>query len=182
VNTPYRILGLTMVISVGLMPPVFAGNVKAQTAKDADFPRYKTYQWLPPRVLTKLGIDENNPGNPALKEVVGRQLSQKGLNERADGADLLIQAYVLTEYVPQLEAVLLAVSPDLTYGTVIATMGRYNRDGTLVLNLIDSRTNKSAWSAMVTNSLPRGVLKPEFIRAQLDKAATQIFKKYPVKK
>jgi hypothetical protein len=34
---------------------------------------------------------------------------------------------------------------------------------------------------MVTDSLPTGTLEPDEIRAQLDKAAKNIFKKYPVK-
>jgi hypothetical protein len=97
------------------MPPLNAAKVEAFRGKNADFARYKTYQWLPPRVMTKVGIDENNPANPILKEVVGRQLSQKGLNELADGADLQIQVWVLTESMPQIEAVIVAsVSIDLT--------------------------------------------------------------------
>jgi len=61
-------------------------------------------------------------------------------------------------------------------------MGRYNREGSLYLNLIDVKTKKSAWAAMVTDSLKGGYLSPEDIRAKLDKAATNIFKKYPGKK
>jgi hypothetical protein len=156
--------------------------VKAQTGKDADFSRYKTYQWLPPRALTKTGIVENSPANPALKEVVGRQLALKGLTEVAEGGDLQIQAYLFSESVPQLEGVLMSGGRYMDYGTIIATVGRSNREGTLYLNLIDRQANKSAWSAMATDSLPRGDLKPEFVRAKLDKAATKMFKKYPVKK
>jgi Domain of unknown function (DUF4136) len=174
---PCRILGLSLLISFGLTAPVFAGKVKAFTGENADFPRYKTYQWFPPRVLTKTGIVETHPANPVLKEVVGRQLLQKGLNEVADNADLQIQAWVLTESVPQLEAVIMAEGPGMIYGTPIATMGRYNHQGSLYLNLIDRRTKKSAWFAMTSDSLPRGEL-----RAKLDKAATNIFKKYPKKK
>ncbi len=69
----------------------------------------------------------------------------------------------------------------MMYGTPIATMGRYNHQGTLCLNLIDRKTKKFAWFAMVTDSLPSGTLKPAEIRSRLDKAATSIFKKYPVK-
>ena len=48
--------------------------------------------------------------------------------------------------------------------------------------MIDRLAKKSAWFAMVTDSLPNGTLNPEQIRAKLDKAAADIFKKYPVKK
>jgi hypothetical protein len=172
------------------MPPLFAANkVQAFLGKGADFSRYKTFQWLPPRVLTSSGIVEDHPANPLLKEAVGRQLSQKGLNELAGGADLQIQAWVLTQPVPQLAAIILAsVSIEVSNSVVTVSsdqmniITRFNRQGTLYLNLIDSRTNKSAWFAMVSDSLSNGTLKTEEIRAKLDKAATNIFKKYPVKK
>jgi hypothetical protein len=181
-KTIYPIACLTLLISGCLLPPIFAGKVKAHTGDNVDLSRYKTYQWLPPRVLTKSGVVEDHPVNPVLMEVVGRQLSLKGLTEVGDGADLMIQAYVLTESTPQLEAVIMAEGPGMMYGTTIATMGRYNHQGTLCLNLIDRRTKKYAWFAMVTDSLPNGTLKPKETRSKIDKAAKNIFKKYPVKK
>lgn len=176
----YRSVFLTLLMLGCLMPPLLSGKVKTQGGKD--LAQYKTYQWFPPRVLTKLGLEENHPANPALKEVVGQQLSGVGLTEVADGADLQIQAWVFTQSVPQLEAMIYSIDPLMLYGTPIATIGRYNREGALLLNLIDRRTKKSAWVAMVTNSLPTGTLDPDQIRAQLDKAAKDIFKKYPLKK
>ena len=181
-KTSNRILSLTLLVSACVMTPVFAAKVSTQLAKGANMANYKTYSWLPPRMLVKTGMDENNPANPILKEVVGLQLAKVGLKEVADGADLQIQAYVFSEYVPQLERVLMGEGYNFDYGTVVATMGRYNREGTLYLNLIDAKTKKSAWAGMMTDSLKRGYLTPEDIRAKLDKAATEIFKKYPVKK
>src|SRR5271170_4503998 len=35
----------TLLVSVGLTPPLFAGKVQAFTGKEADFSRYKTFQW-----------------------------------------------------------------------------------------------------------------------------------------
>lgn len=186
-RNPRSIPSLTLLMLACLMPPLFAGSVKAYAAPKADFARYRSYRWLPPRVLTKLGVDENHPAAPVLKEVVGRQLSQRGLNEVADSADLQIQAYLLTESVPQLEAVFfstIVVSQGdvVAVGGPITTIGRYNKQGSLYINLIDSLTKQSAWLAMVSDSLPNRDLRPEEIRAKLDKAATNIFKKYPVKK
>jgi hypothetical protein len=175
----YSILSLTLLVSTLLMTPVFAVDVKTQTAKNADFSHYQTYQWFPPRVLTKVGEVENSPANPILKEVVGRELTQKGLRELADGADLQIQITVLTDTTPQLEAVVYAYFPGDWSPTQIASLGRYNRTGTLCINLIDHKTNKSAWFAMGTESLPNGDLKPEEIRSKLETAVNSIFKKYP---
>ena len=51
-----------------LMSPLPAAKVKTQGGKDLS--QYKSYQWLPPRVLTKLGLEENHVANPAVKEVI----------------------------------------------------------------------------------------------------------------
>ena len=179
-RTSYRTLCSVLLASTCLMPPVRAAKVKTQGGKNLS--QYETYQWFPPRVLTKVGLEENHVANPVLKEVLGRQLSERGLTELAEGADLQIQVWIFTESVPQIEAFIYTIDPNMLYGAPIATVGRYNRQGTLFLNLIDRRTKKSAWIGMVTDSLPSGTLDPEQIRAELDKAAKNIFKKYPVKK
>ena len=179
-KTSHWVLCAMLLAGVGPMQPLRAAKVRTQGGKD--LAKYKSYQWFPPRVLTKVGLEENHVANPVLKEVVGRQLSERGITELADGADLQVQAWVFTESVPQLEALIYTIDPNMLYGAPIAAVGRYNRQGTLFLNLIDRRTKKSAWIGMVTDSLPTGTLEPEQIRAQLDKAAKNIFKKYPVKK
>ena len=179
-KTPCRILAF--LLTACLMPPVFAGKVKTQLAPNADFSRYQTFQWLPPRVLTNLGVVEDHPANPILKEAIGQQMAKKGLRELADDADLQIQVFVLTDTSPQLEAIIIGVMPGVNYGTQVATIGRYNRSGSLYINLIDRRTKKSAWLGMTTDSLSTGTLKPEEIRSKLTKAINNIFKKYPVKK
>jgi hypothetical protein len=183
----YRTAGLILAASACLTP-LFADRVTVYLNPKADFARYKTYQWLPPRVLTRTGIDENNPANPLLKQLLGQQLSQKGLNEVTDGADLQIQVWVLTDTVPQLEAIIFAeVSIDVSNSGMsvsdsVAGVMQYNRKGTLYFNLIDTQTKKSAWFGMVSDSLPNETLKPEEMREKLNKAAIQLFKKYPVRK
>jgi hypothetical protein len=177
---------MTLAISAGLTPPsLFAGKVKTYAGKGIDLSHYKTYEWFPPRVLTKAGVVEDNPANPILKEEVGRQLSQRGLNEVADGAELQIQIWVLTQSVPQLEAMIIATGPTgnvFNIGAPLVTIGRYNREGSLYISLIDRQTKAGVWLGMSTDSLPNGTLDEDEIRAKVNKAATNIFKKYPVKK
>jgi Domain of unknown function (DUF4136) len=61
----------------------------------------------------------------------------------------------------------------------LATTGRYNREGTLAVNLIDSHTNKSVWAGVVTENIDN---KPGAGVKKISKAATALFKRYPVKK
>ena len=185
-RTPIWILNLTLLIATGMTAPAYGGKVKAFPDPKLDFAQFKTYSWLPPRVLTKVGIDEKHPGNPTLKEVVNRHLAKVGLQEVFTGADLQIQTFVLTESTPQLEAIIFTAAPvqqnDVwAIGAPIATMGRYNKEGSLYINLINTRTKKSAWLAMASDSLPNRPLKPEELRSKLEKVADKIFKKYPLK-
>jgi hypothetical protein len=171
-------VGLLAAVCVLLVAPCFAGKVQSWVGKEADFSRYKTYQWLPVRVLTKTGVVENDDvAAPLIRESVNRQLTQKGLKEVAEGGDLQVSAFALSESIPQIEAVILpAGAAGLDFATPIATMGRYNKEGTLIVNLIISGTKKSAWLGMAKESVDnkRGAgLK------KIDKAATSMFRKYP---
>src|SRR5262245_36365047 len=146
-GNPMSCLKLAAVLALAagpLVEPSHAAKVRAEAMPGADFARYKTYQWLPPKVLTNTGVVENHPViAPAMKDAINAQMAQLGFKEVADGGDLQISALALTASIPQLEAVVFG-GPDMMYATPIATMGRYNKEGTLVVNLIDTRTKKSA--------------------------------------
>jgi Domain of unknown function (DUF4136) len=174
----------SLLISLSLVSTYcLAGDVKAFASKDADFSRYKTYQWLPPKVLTKAGIVENEPTvSPLIEKAVKQELAKIGLTEVSQEADLQVATAALTESVPQLEAVFFgSLDPEL--GTLsganpVATLGRYNKQGSLAVNLIDTRTNKSAWAGIATRTLG----KPSQNGKNIDKAVSDMFKKYPSKR
>src|SRR5262249_9736182 len=167
-------------VALGMLfvTPRGAGKVQSWAGKDADFSQYHTYSWLPVRVLTKSGVVENDDAAaPLIRQAVNRQLSQRGLKEVAQGGDLEVSAAALTASIPQVEAVIMPWgAASLDYYEPIATIGRYNKEGTLVVNLIIAGTKKSAWLGMAKESIdnkPGGGLK------KIDKAATAMFKKYP---
>jgi hypothetical protein len=171
--------GVLAVACASLVLPAYAGKVRVEVPRGTDLSKYKTYQWLPPKMLGKSGVVEDDPAiGPLVKEAVNRELTQKGLTEVATGGDLQVSTIVLAASVPQLEAVLFA-GPDLMYDTPIASMGRYNREGTLVVNLIDPKTKKSAWTGMVTESIDN---KPGGGQKKIAPAAAKMFKKFPAVK
>ena len=73
-----------------LLPVLCLGSaVKAFGAKDADYSYYKTFHWLPSKMLTKAGVVEDDPTvAPRIAKSVKSQLAKKGLTEVAQGADL----------------------------------------------------------------------------------------------
>ena len=175
--------GVNRLVLFASVSALCVAEVKSFPSTQVDFAQYKTYQWLPPRILTKAGIVENEPTvSPLIERAVKKELAQIGLTEVQQGADVQIATGALTESVPQLEAVFfgpLDAGPGTVWGgEPIATMGRYNKQGSLILNMIDTRTNKSAWVAIATRALG----KPSHNEKNISKAAADIFKKYPSKK
>jgi hypothetical protein len=160
--------------------PCYADKVLTYVGKGIDFSAYRTYQWLPPKILAKTGVVEDDPEfAPLIKAAVNRQMTKLGLIEVGEGADLQVSALALSESIPQLEAVIFPGRMALDFATPIAAMGRYNRQGTLVVNLIDTATKKSAWAGLARENLDN---KPGAGKKKIDQAAVKIFKKYPLKK
>jgi hypothetical protein len=165
-------------LCVLMVAPCFAGKVQSWVGKDADFSRYKTYEWLPVRVLTKTGVVENDQtAAPLIRAAVNRQLALIGLKEVEKGGDLQVSAGALSESIPQVEALIMPMGADgLDYATPIATIGRYNKEGTLVVNLLIGGTKKFAWLGIAKESIDN---KPGSGLKKIDKAAANMFKKYP---
>ena len=162
--------------AVLLLPLSHGAKMRTAAGPGADFARYKTYQWLPVRVLTSTGVVEDDPVfTPLVKDAINRQLQQRGMTEVTEGGDLQVSAGILNTYVPQLEAVIFA-GPSMMYSTPIANMGRYNREGTLVVNLIDTTTKKSAWAGIINENIDN---KPGAGQKKIAPAAAKLFKKYP---
>ena len=158
----------------------FAGKVQVYAPKGVDYSSYKTYEWLPPKILAKSGVVEGDPEfAPLIKAAINKELTERGLKEVPSGGDLQVSTLALAESIPQLEAVVFPGYLDMDYSTPIATMGRYNREGTLVVNLIDTRTKKSAWAGLKKETLKN---KQGAGKSKIAPAAAQIFEKYPIKK
>jgi hypothetical protein len=173
--------GAIFVFISSLLNPCLA-KLKTFVNDKIDMSTYKTYQWLPPRVLRNTGIVEDDPTvGPAIKAAVNHELKARGLMEVEQGGELLVSTGALTSYFPQLEALIFpgVIEAHETFGSPIATMGRYNREGTFAVNLIDAKSNKSAWGGLITDSIDD---KPGAGLKKLPKAASRLFGKYPVKK
>jgi len=175
-----RTTAATLLIGGLLAAPGLARKVKTAAGEHIDFTAYKTYQWLPTKSLTSTGTVENDPRvTPAIKDAVNRELTARGLREVAEGGDLQVATFAMTVPVPQLEAVLFPGNVAMDFATPIATMGRWNKEGTLAINLIDARTGKSAWVGLVTDSIDT---KPGSGLGKIPGATQAMFNKYPIKK
>jgi hypothetical protein len=166
------------VLALGPFPQCgYAGKARTHLVPGVDISQYKTYQWLPTRVLRNTGLVENDHVlTPLIKEAVNRELAQLGLTEVSEGADLQIAAGITTHALAQVEAVFFAGPSDLDFATPIATMGRYNHKGSLIVNLIDTRTKKSVWAGVAEEDIHK---TPGAGQKKIAKAARNLFKKFP---
>jgi hypothetical protein len=159
--------------------PLVAGDVRVFPSKDVDLSLYKTYTLLPPRVLTKSGIKENEPTvSPLLLAALRKELSGKGLAEVTEGADLEVSSGAMAVSIPQIELLIYSLTLEgtsMTGTAPLASIGRYNREGTLIVNLIDTRTKRTAWLGIASRALG----KPSKLKRDIDKATNALFKKYP---
>ncbi|HTS65824.1 MAG TPA: DUF4136 domain-containing protein [Candidatus Acidoferrales bacterium] len=166
-------------IGISVVAPCFAGKVKTWFPPGTDFSQYKTYTWLPTKVLGKAGIVENDPTfDPIIRGAVGKELQRIGLKEVPQGGDLQVSVIGLGTSVPQLEAVMFAGYDPANWGTTTFTMGRYNKEGTLAVNLIDPKLNKSVWAGAATETLKT---TPGAGKEKIPVAAQRIFKDFPGK-
>ena len=161
-----------------ILPVLASGNeVQSFPAPGATLSSYTTFRLLPTRLLTGMGVVENDPDvSPFIVAALRKELTRKGLAEVAEGADLEVSCGALAVGIPQVEALVFSPMNNALWGTApITTIGRYNREGTLIVNLIDRRTNKSVWLGVAKRALG----KPSSRKKDIDKAAEAMFKKYP---
>lgn len=170
-------LSISGLIAIGFGTACFGGDVQSVPTRGVDFSKFKTYQWLPTKVLGKQGIIEDDPDlTPLIKKALNEQLAKKGFTEVAQGGDIEVATLILMQPVPQLEALIYGPSPDTDWGsTPFISLGRYNRHGTLGVNLIDPKAKKSIWLGLASRALG----KPSNRGNDIAKAASDLFKKYP---
>jgi hypothetical protein len=166
-----------LVLASAITPSATAGEVKAGAARGVDLSRYKTFQILPVRVLTKKGIVEDDPVvSPVIAAALRRELTEKGLTEVSASPDLQVLPGALQTVFPSIDFLFYNFAGDAEWGTSpVVTIGRYNKEGTVFVNLVDPRDDKSVWLGFAKRALG----KPSSLKGDIDKAADALFKKYP---
>lgn len=159
-----------------------AGDVKVFPVPKTDYSKYKTYNWLPPRLVTPAGIVDDDPRiAPMIKAAVNRELNKKGMTEVPSGGSVQVVSLGMQTGTLMLDGFLASYGFDAYwgYGTVtLSPVTSYNREGTLAVALVDPTTKKGIWAGMATEALGR----PGRTEGAINDAAQRMFKKYPPKK
>jgi hypothetical protein len=153
-------------LAVGCGPTL---EVKTDFDHAAAFNQYRSFQMGEGKVIEKGTVTENTIVKDRVDTAVQKGLETRGLVSTGDHADLIARFAVGVRTVKELEGV--------GYPVAVGMWGAYPTDfwvtdhpeGTLVLDLVDARSQKLVWRAyMVAEG--SGMSDPAFIQKAVSKA------------
>lgn len=161
--------------------PVFGQKVDVKFDKNVDFSQYKTYFWVK-------GMPARNPIiNQMITDAVDQQLTARGLTKTDAGGDIQIMFMAASDIDLQITG--------LTWSNVsnpqgsLATIGppMNIRQGTLVVDITDRKTERYVWRGIAKGSLSRGpsadvVKDAQSVEKLVKKSVEKMFSKYPASK
>ncbi len=150
--------------------------------RDISFANYKTYGWLSKETheIKDNPLYYSELSDKVIKREVGLQLKNKGYTFSSLDPDLQMNYHIITE------GWTTAISPDpfgYRYDSYWINreirLSEY-REGTLIIDLMDPKTNSLVWRGWVVNY--KGQKKPYQVERQIEKATQKIFEKFRVAK
>ncbi len=158
------------------------GKVQAHAAKERSVWMYKTYSWLPPRIVAGNDVVEDDPLiSPLIRAAVNRELQSRGFTEVKEGGEMTVVTAAMVAKSAQIEGFLMMWGMNWWFGfypTAVQTVQREHERGVLFINMIETKSEKPIWGGYATDALPRKGAEHKSV----DKAAGKLFKKFPKNK
>jgi hypothetical protein len=166
-------------------------NVRTDFDPSADFTRYHTYYWAGGKDVTGQGSLENSLVDKRIKSIIGAQLAAKGLREVPEDAkpDLVVLYWVGTKDKISVQTV---PSSGMSQRVVWSRYdpywnGRWGRtydevevrnykEGTLIVDLIDTSNKQLVWRAYLVQTLDKN---PQTTAKRAEANAAAAFAQYP---
>lgn len=155
---------------LALATAAFSADIKTDFDHHANFSQYKTYSWAK--------VDTPDPlWNDRVKQAVDRGLQAKGWQEVSTDGDVSLVAVGTTRDKPTLETFYNGFDGWLWSGFADATTYvEHYTEGTLVVDMFDTKTKKLIWRGSASDVLSG---KPEKDEKKLDKAVSKMFEHFP---
>jgi Domain of unknown function (DUF4136) len=149
-------------------------RVKTDFDHTVTFNRYRSFRMGEGRVIEKGTVTDNTIVKDRIDAAIQNTLVTRGLVPEVDRSDLIARYAVGARTVKELEGA--------GYPVAVGMWGSYPQDiwvsehpeGTLVIDLVDARTQKLVWRAYLTAE-GAGMSDPAFIQSAVNKA----FERYP---
>jgi uncharacterized protein DUF4136 len=166
-------------------------NVRTDFDPSADFSTYHTYYWAGGKDVSGGGTLENTLVDKRIKNIIGEQLSAKGLREVTEDAkpDLAVLYWIGAKDKMSVQTVPSATMPSRvvwsrydpywggrwgrTYDEVVV---RNYTEGTLIVDLIDAAKMQLAWRAYLVQKVDKD---PQKTAARAEANAAAAFAQFP---
>lgn len=174
-----RITCISVLAAIVTAAGCAAMTVSSHIERSADFDRYRTYAWSEPDTLPP--GDPRLDNNPFFRDyvqgAVERQLALKGFEyvTSSESPDLLIHYHANVRRRIDVEAV------DRQYGysgTDEPHLVEFEQ-GTLVVDVIDARTNKLVWRGWAQDSVAGVLDDQDRLDRQVERGVTRMFEGCP---
>lgn len=180
---------LSMLIVGGVVAGCAHTNARTDFDPSADFARYRSYYWAGGRDVTGGGSLENSLVDKRIKDIIGAQLSSKGLSEVAENAkpDLVVLYWIGAKNKTSVQTMPTA-APGMVWSRYDPYWnGRWGRtydevvvrnytEGTLIVDLIDASTKQLAWRAYLVQTVDKD---PQKTAERAGANAKAAFAQYP---
>jgi Domain of unknown function (DUF4136) len=161
--------------------PVFGQKVDVKFDKNVDFSKYKTYFWVK-------GMPARNPiVNQMITDAVDQQLAARGLTKTDAGGDIQVMFMAASDLDLQITGITWSnvSNPQGSLATVGPPMNI--RQGTLVVDITDRKTERYVWRAIAKGTLTQGpsgdmAKDAQSVEKLVKKAVEKMFSKYPATK
>jgi hypothetical protein len=178
----YRLTRAPSLAAVTLIAMVLNGcatvRVNSYLERGADFRQYRTYAWGPADAFSTGDprLDNNRFFSERVEKAVDQQLESRGFKKRESGAaDVLIHLHARLDQRIESDAI------DREYSSCQDGGCRpfVSDAGTLLLDFIDSRTNRLAWRGWAERSLDGAIDNQDWMEATIDDAVAKILARLP---
>jgi len=158
-----------------------AEPVDIRAKAGVDFSQYETYAWTSHEYLIEGSpLREGAPLDQRIRGAADKLIKGRGFKrvEREESPDLMINYVGMSNDYFQAEGITKEIAPGVKWiGDVNAHSMRSYREGTLVFEVIDTKTEEMIWSGWVTELAPT----IEKLRSRAEKATRKVFKHFPSK-
>ncbi|OGX91867.1 hypothetical protein BEN49_18155 [Hymenobacter coccineus] len=162
--------------------PAWAQATTADQKADADFTRYKTYNFMDEAARTASTAADLSANIFDLKRAVTREMEARGY-QRAAQPDLLVNIGVSTQLLTQTRetnflndgAPYYIGQRNFRWQAQNVPIGQY-REGTATIDVVDAARKEQVWQGTATSILSR---KSRKAAQQIDKGVAEAFAKFP---
>ena len=158
---------------------IAAESVDVRAKEGVDFSVYETYAWTSHDYLDQASpLREGAPLDTKIRGAADKLIQSNGFRQvgRDESPDLLINYVGMADDYFQAEGVTKEIAPGVKWiGDPNAHSMRSYREGTLVFEVVDTKTEEMVWSGWVSDLAPT----VQKLQDKAEKATRKVFRHFP---